>query len=144
MRAPHLPDDLLAPDDVPPADAPVAALLAFAHSYHAYKVAGSLQRVAAIAVGLHDLWTTAGADPDAVLDAPVGRLRVALFHTARALDHAGGDVGTDATDDTETWLRVLVRSVAAAASGRSDRRDRAADDPAPPPRHGDGAADPVT
>ena len=117
MRQPHLPDAALTPADVPSADAAVDELLAFGHRYHAYKVAGSLPRVSTIAVELHDVWTRdLGARADAVVDAPLPRLRIALFHTARASDHT-----PDALDDeTVSWLRVLVRSVAAAVARSAD------------------------
>lgn len=111
MRADHLPDDRLTVADVPAPDDPLPALLRFGHGYHAYKVAGSLPRVGAIAVELHDQWRERGGEADDHLDAPLPRLRIALFHTVRALDH-GADRDT-AEDDATRWVRVLVRSIRA-------------------------------
>lgn len=128
MREPHLADADLDAASVPPADAPLPVLLRFGHRYHAYRVAGSLPRVAEVALGLHDRWERDhGAAPDAVLDAALPQLRIALFHTVRALDHAGshddphdGD-GDGAGGDEAVWLRVLVRSVAAAVADPAAR-----------------------
>lgn len=118
MRAAHLPDDQLTAADVPTDDAAVEDLLGFGHRYHAYKVAGSLQRVASTAVLLHDRFVDEhDADPGTVLKAPVAQLRIALFHTARAVDH-----GATIDDDCVTWMRVLVRSVGAAVDDNDHHR----------------------
>lgn len=121
MRLPHLPDTQLTERDVPAVDAPLDQLIAFGHRHHAYKVAGSLPQVAEIALDVHDDWVTGhDAAPDAVLALPLARLRIALFHTVRALDQGDGDGGASrdggpsVDDDVETWIRVLVASVHAA------------------------------
>lgn len=98
---PHLPDDRLRAADVPPPDAPWDAITEFGHRFHAYKVAGSLARVSQLTVETHDRWQRTGTLPDDRI-----RLRVALFHTVRA-------VGLDGTPDpdTERWARALVRHI---------------------------------
>lgn len=103
MRHPHLPDDRLRPGDVPTPDAPWADVAAFGHRYHAYRVAGSLQRVAELTLAAHGAWAQDGTLPDAL-----PRLRLALFHTVRA-------VGLDGTPDpdTEAWARALVDGIRA-------------------------------
>ncbi len=132
MREPHLADADLDAASVPPADAPLPVLLRFGHRYHAYRVAGSLPRVAEVALALHDEWEREhDATQDAVLDAPLPQLRIALFHTVRALDHAGVGTAPDdqvatgpgapVTEDEAVWLRVLVRSVAAAVADPAGR-----------------------
>ena len=118
MRPSHLPDGDLTAADVPHADDPVAELLAFGHRFHAYRVAGSLPRVARIAVEVHDRWIDEhAAAPEAVLDEPLQRLRIALFHTARAA--TGGGAEGEPDDETTEWLRVLVRSVGARLHDRA-------------------------
>ena len=101
MRFPHLPDESLSAADVPGPDAPWGEVAAFGHRYHAYKVAGSLQRVADLTLEAHAAWAEDGTLPDAL-----PRLRLALFHTVRA-------VGLDRTPDpdTEQWARALVGAV---------------------------------
>jgi hypothetical protein len=110
---PHVPDGRLTPADVPPADGPWADLVAFGHTFHAYKVSGSLQRVADLTLGTHDAWATDGTLPD-----DLTRLRLALFHTVRA-------IGLDGTPDvdTERWVRALVGAIAGRiAAGDPDPR----------------------
>jgi len=96
----HVPDDLLRATDVPGPDAPWDAISTFGHGYHAYKVAGSLQRVATLTVEAHDAWARDGSLPSAL-----ARLRLALFHTVRA-SHGGAP-----TADTEAWARALVGAI---------------------------------
>ncbi len=98
---PHLPDDLLTLAAVPDPDGDWDAIVAFGHGYHAYKLAGSVQRVATQALEVHDAWETDGTLPGAL-----PKLRLALFHTVRAL-HGG----TPPDPDTEAWTRALVRAV---------------------------------
>lgn len=98
---PHVPDDALAPGDVPAADAPWADVTAFGHRYHAYRVAGSLQRVASLTLEAHDAWQRDGTLPTAL-----PRLRLALFHTVRATH------GSDPDPATEAWARTLVAAIA--------------------------------
>lgn len=98
----HVPDDQLRPADVPPADAPWPEVSAFGHTFHAYKVAGSLQRVSELTVATHDAWAADGTLPD-----DLARLRLALFHTVRAT----GDAEPD--DDTARWARELVGAIRA-------------------------------
>lgn len=105
---PHVPDDRLTVADVPAADASWERLRTFGHTFHAYKVAGSLQRVADLTVAAHDTWSR-----DGELPADLTRLRIALFHTVRA----AGDVAPD--PDTEAWTRALVAAI----------RDRLGPDP---------------
>lgn len=96
----HVPTPRLRAPDVPPADAPWPAVSAFGHTFHAYKVAGSLQRVADLTLATHDAWADTGTLPD-----DVDRLRLALFHTVRA-------TGEDPPDaDTERWARALVVAI---------------------------------
>ncbi len=97
---PHVPDEALTRDAVPGPDAPWAAVHTFGHSFHAYKVAGSLQRVADLTLATHDAWAEEGTLPD-----DLTRLRLALFHTVRAT----GDGPPD--PDTETWARALVAAI---------------------------------
>ena len=97
---PHVPDAALTPDDVPEATAPWAEVSAFGHGYHAYKVAGSLQRVAALTLETHEAW-----EQDGTLPAALPRLRLALFHTVRATHGAAPDAAT------ETWARALVGAI---------------------------------
>jgi len=97
---PHVPDDQLGPDDVPPADAPWEQVTAFGHRYHAYRVAGSLQRVAELTLAAHDRW-----EQDGELPAGLTRLRLALFHTVRATH------GDAPSPETERWARALVGAI---------------------------------
>lgn len=97
---PHVPDDQLRPSDVPGPDATWDEISVFGHGYHAYKVAGSLQRVAALTVEAHDAWIADGTLPDSL-----PRLRLALFHTVRAT-HGGVP-----SADTEAWARALVAGI---------------------------------
>lgn len=101
MRFTHLPDDQLDAEVVPATDAPWEQVSAFGHRYHAYKVAGSLQRVADLTLEAHDAWATDGTLPDSL-----PRLRLALFHTVRAVG-----VGERPDPDTEAWARALLAGV---------------------------------
>jgi len=101
MRFPHLPDEQLTPDVVPAPDAAWDEVSGFGHRYHAYKVAGSLQRVADLTLQAHDAWATDGTLPDSL-----PRLRLALFHTVRAVG-----VGAAPDPDTEAWARALLAGV---------------------------------
>lgn len=103
---PHVPDAALTTGDVPGPDAPWAEVDAFGHGYHAYKIAGSLQRVASLTLEAHDDWQADGVLPEAL-----PRLRLALFHTVRATH------GREPDGDTERWARALVAAI----------RDRVAD-----------------
>lgn len=98
---PHVPDAALRPDDVPATDAAWEEIVEFGHRFHAYKVAGSLQRVARLTVEAHDRWAATGELPD-----DLTRLRVALFHTVRAVGLEG-----EPDPDTERWARALVAGV---------------------------------
>ena len=99
---PHLPDDAVTPRDVPPPDAPWAEVVSFGHRYHAYRIAGSLQRVAALTLEAHDQW-----ERDGTLPASLPRLRLALFHTVRAVH------GNEPDEATVRWARALVAAIAA-------------------------------
>lgn len=101
----HVPDTALTPDDVPSPDAPWAEVDAFGHGYHAYRVAGSLQRVASLTLEAHDEWERDGSLPTAL-----PRLRLALFHTVRATHGSAPDSATEA------WARALVAAIDAAVS----------------------------
>ncbi|MBW3619978.1 MAG: hypothetical protein KY461_07020 [Actinobacteria bacterium] len=96
----HVPDEELTPGHVPAPDAAWAEVSAFGHTFHAYKVAGSLQRVSDLTLATHDRWLADGDLPD-----DLTRLRLALFHTVRAT----GDVAPD--EDTEHWARALVTAI---------------------------------
>lgn len=100
MRPPHLPDHRLAPDDVPAPDAPWEDVADFGHRYHAYKVAGSLQRVAQLTLEAHDHFTRTREVPDGL-----ARVRLALFHTVRATH------GDAPSEETERWARALLDAV---------------------------------
>lgn len=106
MRPDHLPDDALTAADVPAADAPWQDVVEFGHRYHAYRVAGSLQRVAAVTVEAHDRWEQDGSLPDGL-----PTLRLALFHTVRATH--GGPPGAA----TEDWARALVAAIGSHVGG---------------------------
>lgn len=97
---PHVPDERLEPGDVPAADAPWEQISEFGHGYHAYRVAGSLQRVAELTLAAHDRWEQDGELPEAL-----PRLRLALFHTVRATH------GDTPTPETERWARALVGAI---------------------------------
>ena len=64
-------------------------------------MAGSLQRVATLTLEAHDQWEQDGTLPDAL-----PRLRLALFHTVRAVH------GDQPDDATATWARALVAAIA--------------------------------
>lgn len=100
MRPPHLPDHRLTADTVPPPDAPWEDVVEFGHRYHAYKVAGSLQRVARLTLEAHDRFTDGGEVP-----AELQRLRLALFHTVRATH------GDEPSAETERWARALLDGI---------------------------------
>lgn len=106
---PHLPDDALRPDDVPAVDAPWAVIADFGHRYHAYRVAGSLQRVADLTLEAHDRW-----EADGTLPTTLPRLRLALFHTVRATH------GTSPDPATSAWARALVAAIATSVADTSD------------------------
>ena len=105
---PHLPDDDLRPQDVPAADAPWEDIAAFGHRYHAYKVAGSLPRVAALTLQAHDQWVA-----DGTLPTELARLRLVLFHTVRATH------GQPPAPETQDWGRALVAAVGSAVRART-------------------------
>lgn len=98
---PHLPDTALTIDHVPGVDAPWREIVEFGHTFHAYKVAGSVDRVGRLTVETHDAWAESGALPP-----DLTRLRLCLFHTSRAV---GLDGEPDA--DTERWCRALVGAI---------------------------------
>lgn len=100
MRPAHLPDEALRPDDVPAPDAPWEEVAAFGHRFHAYRVAGSLQRVASLTLAAHEQW-----EQDGTLPEDLTRCRLALFHTVRA-SH-----GRSPAPDTEAWARALVTAI---------------------------------
>lgn len=106
---PHVPDDALRAQDVPAADAPWDDITAFGHRYHAYKVAGSLQRVAELTLAAHDRWVA-----DGTLPSDLARLRLALFHTVRATHGQAPD------PETEEWGRALVAAVGSAVRARAE------------------------
>lgn len=103
----HLRDDDLRPRDVPAADASWGEIAAFGHRYHAYKVAGSLRRVATLTLQAHDQWVA-----DGTLPSDLARLRLALFHTVRATH------GQPPAPATEDWGRALVAAVGSAVRTR--------------------------
>lgn len=104
---PHVPDAQLQADDVPAPDAPWDEVVAFGHGYHAYRVAGSLQRVADMTLEAHERWDRDGTLPDAL-----PRLRLALFHTVRATH------GSAPSTETEEWARALVGAIADRIGGQ--------------------------
>lgn len=97
-----MPDAELTAEMIPAADAPWQEIAEFGHRFHAYKVAGSLGRVARLTVESHDEWERTGVLPD-----DLSRLRLCLFHTVRA-------VGLESEPDpqTEAWCRALVGAIA--------------------------------
>lgn len=99
---PHVPDAVLTAEQIPPPDAPWSEIAEFGHRFHAYKVVGSLQRVAAVTLETLQRWEETGELPQ-----DLTRLRVCLFHTVRA-------VGLEGSPDPETerWARALVGAVA--------------------------------
>lgn len=103
---PHVPDDALTAGDVPAPGAAWDEVDAFGHGYHAYRVAGSLQRVATLTLEAHDVWRADGTLPDGL-----PRLRLALFHTVRATH------GQQPDPDTERWARALVDAIRARVVG---------------------------
>ena len=100
MRPGHLPDDALTAGDVPGPDAPWGEVAEFGHRYHAYRVAGSLQRVAALTLDAHERWAQDGSLPQ-----ELPRLRLALFHTVRATH------GEPPDEDTRAWARALLGAI---------------------------------
>ena len=111
MRPDHVPDDALHPGDVPGPDAAWDDVVEFGHRYHAYRVAGSLQRVAGLTLDAHERWTRDGTLPE---DLP--RLRLALFHTVRATH------GDQPDEDTRTWARALLGAIRDRVRQRADDR----------------------
>lgn len=98
----HVPDAELTPDMIPAPDAPWREIAEFGHRFHAYKVAGSLGRVARLTVESHDEWERTGVLPN-----DLSRLRLCLFHTVRAVG-----LGAEPDPETEAWARALVAGVA--------------------------------
>jgi hypothetical protein len=98
---PHVPDDQLTLAGIPNGDAAWAEVVRFGHSYHAYKIAGSVQRVAQQAMSLHDGWADDGS-----LDAGLSPLRLSLFHAVRALEH-----GSEPDAGAQAWARALVAAI---------------------------------
>lgn len=98
----HVPDAELTPARVPAPDAGWTEVRRFGHAFHAYKVTGSLQRVAELTLATHDAWAEDGRLPD-----DLTRLRIALFHTVRATSDDPPDA------DTEAWARALVAAIRA-------------------------------
>lgn len=103
---PHVPDEALRADDVPAPGAAWPQIRTFGHTFHAYKVAGSLQRVAEVTLQVHDTWVEEGRLP-----AELTRLRMALFHTVRATGETPPDPAT------ERWARALVDGIRSQLSG---------------------------
>ncbi len=99
---PHIANADLRAVDVPPSDAPWPEIIRFGHAFHAYRVAGSVQRVSALAADAHDVWTA-----DGPLPADLTKLRVVLFATVRALDN------TTPTDDDRDWATALLDAIRA-------------------------------
>lgn len=110
----HVPDAELTAELIPAPDAPWREIAEFGHRFHAYKVAGSLDRVARITVESHDAWLRTRTLPD-----DVTRLRLCLFHTVRA-------VGLEAEPDpeTESWARALVAAIAQVHGGGAEKGRR--------------------
>ncbi len=98
---PHVPDDQLTIALVPDDDAPWAEVVRFGHGYHAYKIAGSVQRVSQQALAVHDRWAEDGSLHDGL---PL--LRLSLFHTVRAIAH-----GDEPDEGTQRWARALVSAI---------------------------------
>lgn len=99
---PHVPDTELTAGMIPDPDAPWRELAEFGHRFHAYRVAGSLQRVTRLTVETHDRWVDEGELPE-----DLSRLRLCLFHTVRAVGLDG-----DPDPDTDRWARALVGAIA--------------------------------
>lgn len=99
---PHIPHAQLTPEAVPAVDAPWPDVSAFGHTFHAYRVAGSVPRVRDLAVADHARYEADGTLPD-----DLTRLRLDLFATVRA-------VGVDEEPDpaTEAWARALLAAIA--------------------------------
>lgn len=109
----HVPDTELTAELIPASDAPWREIAEFGHRFHAYKVAGSLDRVARITVESHGEWERTGTLPD-----DLTRLRLCLFHTVRAVG-----LGSEPDPDTEAWARALVAAVARVhGDGSEDHR----------------------
>lgn len=100
---PHVPDEQLTRASVPRHDAPWRDVVEFGHTFHAYKVAGSVERVGRLTVETHDAWARTGELPD-----DLTRLRLCLFHTSRAVGLDG-----EPDPDTEAWCRALVGAIGA-------------------------------
>lgn len=105
---PHVPDDALTAEAIPAEDAPWREIAEFGHRFHAYKVAGSLQRVARLTVETHEEWERSDDLP-----ADLSRLRLCLFHTVRAVGLEG-----EPDDETDRWARALVGAIARVHGGR--------------------------
>lgn len=100
MRPGHVPNDDLSLDDVPDPRAPWEEIAGFAHTFHAYKVAGSVQRVSRLASEDAEAWHAGGGLPD-----DLTRLRLDLFATLRSL-------GSQEPDEaTERWVRALAEAI---------------------------------
>ncbi len=99
MRPDHVPNGELDPSDVPTDDAPWEDVAAFGHTFHAYRVAGSVQRVSRLAAEDADRWQEEGTLPD-----DLTRLRLDLFATVRR-------AGDDPDADTDAWARALVAAI---------------------------------
>lgn len=97
----HVPHERLSVADVPAADAPWEQIAEFGHTFHAYKVAGSVPRVRDLALEDHERFASDGSLPS-----DLTRLRLDLFATVRA-------VGLDGRPDPdmERWARALVGAV---------------------------------
>lgn len=97
----HVPDDELEPGDVPPSDADWREIAEFGHRFHAYRVAGSVERVSTLASEDADRW-----EADGTLPSGLTRLRLDLFATVRS-------VGLDGrpAPGTEEWARALVGAI---------------------------------
>lgn len=106
----HVPDTELTPEMIPAPGAPWQEIAEFGHRFHAYKVAGSLDRVARLTVESHDEWERTG-----VLPGDLSRLRLCLFHTVRAVG-----LGSAPDPETEAWSRALVSAIARVQRGGAE------------------------
>lgn len=100
MPIAHLPSSALTPAHVPASGSSWDDVAAFAHTFHAYKVVGSLPGAARIT----DEVRTAH-DSGQPLPSDLTRLRTALFVTVRASSHGHTDPGDEA------FCRALVVAV---------------------------------